>query len=305
MRKIIFRRLTGQNFLSIGNDEIAIDFQSGFNLITGNNIDNPDRKNGTGKSTIAEIFHYALFGKTIRDIKKEFVVNNVTKGKGKIELIFDVISNDECVTYTIKRQIKPSKVELYRGEEDITNDSIANTDKYICDLIGSNPVICRSCDILSLSDNIPFMAKKPEEKRKFINDIFSLEVFGKMSKELKSLVTENNKDLSISKTKLDEINNTLETLNKQQEDYLKKVQEREAILEQKRKEIQEKIDETSEKIANTSITDVFAIQLEKNKWDDAWRKLDGKIVHVNDMISSKETLRKLKVKEIEQINHII
>ena len=305
MKKILYKNLKGQNFLSIGNDQIVIDFQSGFNLITGKNLDNPDRVNGIGKSCIAELFYYALFGKTIRDIKKEFIINNITKGKGAIELTFDVETDNDTQTYTIKRQLKPSSVTLLRGEEDITKDSIANTDKFICDLIGSNPVICRSCDILSLSDNVPFMAKKPEEKRKFINDIFSLEVFGKMSNELKNLIRENKSDMNISSAKLEEIDNTLETLNRQQEDYQKKVQEREAILEQKRKEIQEKIDETEEKIAKISITDVSAIQLEQEKYHEAWRKLDGKIGHVNDAISSKETLRRLKVKEIEQVNNVI
>jgi DNA repair exonuclease SbcCD ATPase subunit len=304
MRKIIYKKLSGQNFLSIGNDQIVVDFQSGFNLITGNNIDNPDRKNAVGKSSIAELFYYALFGKTIREIKKDFIINNITKGKGAIELTFDVETDNDTQTYTIKRQVKPSTVTLLRGEEDITKDSIANTDKFICDLIGSNPVICRSCDILSLSDNIPFMAKKPEEKRKFINDIFSLEVFGKMSNELKNLIRDNKSDMNISTAKLQEIDNTLETLNRQQEDYLKKVQEREAILEQKRKDIQEKIDETSEKIAKISIMDISTIQTEKEKWDDAWRKLDGKIGHVNDAISSKETLRKLKVKEIDKFSSV-
>lgn len=305
MRRIIYKNLKGQNFLSVGNDQIVIDFQSGFNLITGKNLDNPDRVNGIGKSCIAELFYYALFGKTIREIKKEFIINNVTKGKGSIELTFDVETDNDTQTYTIKRQVKPSSVTLLRGEEDITKDSIANTDKFICELIGSNPVICRSCDILSLSDNIPFMAKKPEEKRKFINDIFSLEVFGKMSNELKNLIRENKSEMNISSAKLEEINNTLETLNKQQEDYLKKVQEREIILEQKRKEIQEKIDETDEKIANISITDVSAIQTEKEKYESAWGKLDGKIADVNSQISSKETLRKLKTKEIEQIEKVI
>jgi len=304
MRRIIYKNLKGQNFLSIGNDQIVIEFQSGFNLITGNNVDNPDRKNAVGKSSIAELFFYALFGKTIRDIKKEFIINNITKGKGAIELTFDVETDNDTQTYTIKRQVKPSTVTLLRGEEDITKDSIANTDKFICDLIGSNPVICRSCDILSLSDNIPFMAKKPEEKRKFINDIFSLEVFGKMSNELKNLIRDNKSDMNISSAKLEEIDNTLETLNRQQEDYQKKVEEREAILEQKRKDIQEKIDETSEKIDKTSITDVSTIQQEQEKYHEAWRKLDGKIGHVNDAISSKETLRKLKVKEIDKFSSV-
>jgi len=305
MKKILYRTLRGQNFLSIGNDQIVIDFQSGFNLITGKNLDNPDRVNGIGKSCIAELFYYALFGKTIRDIKKEFIINNITKGKGAIELTFDVETETGAQSYTIKRQIKPSSVMLLRGEEDITKDSIANTDKFICDLIGSNPVICRSCDILSLSDNVPFMAKKPEEKRKFINDIFSLEVFGKMSNELKNLIRENKSEMNISSAKLEEINNTLETLNRQQEDYLKKVQEREAMLEQKRKEIQARIDETEEKIADISITDVSSIQKEREKWEEAWNKLDGRIGHISSQLSSKETLRKLKAKEIDQINKAI
>jgi hypothetical protein len=125
-----------------------------------------------------------------------------------------------------------------------------------------------------------------------------------MSNELKNLIRDNKSDMNISTAKLQEIDNTLETLNRQQEDYLKKVQEREAILEQKRKDIQEKIDETSEKIAKISIMDISTIQTEKEKWDDAWRKLDGKIGHVNDAISSKETLRKLKVKDINDIEQI-
>jgi DNA repair exonuclease SbcCD ATPase subunit len=305
MRKILYKKLLGQNFLSIGNDQIVIDFQSGFNLITGKNLDNPDRVNGIGKSCIAELFYYALFGKTIRDIKKEFIINNITKGKGAIELTFDVETDNDTQTYTIKRQLKPSSVTLLRGEEDITKDSIANTDKFICDLIGSNPVICRSCDILSLSDNIPFMAKKPEEKRKFINDIFSLEVFGKMSNELKNLIRENKSDMNISSAKLEEIDNTLETLNRQQEDYQKKVEEMEGRLETRRIEIQGKIFDIEKEIDKTSVMDVSTIQQEQEKYHEAWRKLDGKIGHVNDAISSKETLRKLKIKEIEQVNNII
>jgi DNA repair exonuclease SbcCD ATPase subunit len=310
MRRIIYKKLSGQNFLSIGNDQIVIDFQSGFNLITGKNIDNPDRKNAVGKSSIAELFFFAIFGKPIRghdkkEFKKEFLINNITKGEGNVEITFDVETDNDVKTYTIKRQLKPYEVTLFRGEEDITKDSIANTDKFICDLIGSNPVICRSCDILSLSDNIPFMAKKPEEKRKFINDIFSLEVFGKMSNELKNLIRENKSDMNISSAKLEEINNTLETLNKQQEDYQKKIEEMEGRLEKRRMEIQGKIFDLEDEIIEISIPDVSIIKSEKEKYKAAWDKLEGKIGEVNSQISSKETLRKLKAKEIEQIDKVI
>jgi DNA repair exonuclease SbcCD ATPase subunit len=119
MRRIIYKNLKGQNFLSVGNDQISVDFQSGFNLITGRNIDNPDRVNGIGKSVMAELFYFALFGKTIREIKKDFIINNITKGKGAIELTFDVETEQDVQTYTIKRQVKPSTVTLLRCEEDI------------------------------------------------------------------------------------------------------------------------------------------------------------------------------------------
>lgn len=234
MKEITFKQLTAQNFLSIGNDTIIIDFQEGLSLVTGSNVDNPERRNGSGKSSVIEAYYFALFGTTIRDIKKEFIINNVTKGKGRVELVFDVKTSKETNTYKIVRQIKPSKVDLYKlGSEDveeITKDSIVNTNKYIQDLIGSNPVICKSCDILSLSDNIPFMAKKPEEKRKFIEDIFSIEVFGKMLKDLKTQIRDNKADTSISKTKIDEITNSIETLKRQMESHKKQLDEREEVF---------------------------------------------------------------------------
>jgi DNA repair exonuclease SbcCD ATPase subunit len=304
MKNIRYKILKGQNFLSIGNEEIVVDFQSGFNLITGKNIDNPDRVNGIGKSSIAELFYYALFGKTIREIKKEFIINNVTKGKGAIELTFDVKTETNVQTYTIKRQVKPSSVTLFQGDVDITKDSIANTDKFICDLIGSNPIISRSCDMLSLSDNVPFMAKKPEEKRKFINDIFSLEIFGKMSNELKTLIRENKNEMSVSTAKLEEINQTLATLNSQREDYDRKIAEREELLERKRKEIQSNIEKTSKDIAEMHIPDIDPLQQESNKYSDALSKINSKIEFINHDVSSKETLKKLKNNEIKAVSSV-
>lgn len=304
MKHIYYKTLRGQNFLSIGNDQISIDFQSGFNLITGKNIDNPDRVNGIGKSSIAELFYYALFGKTIREIKKEFIINNVTKGKGAIELTFDVKTENDVQTYTIKRQVKPSSVTLLQGDVDITKDSIANTDKFICDLIGSNSIISRSCDMLSLSDNIPFMAKKPEEKRKFINDIFSLEIFGKMSNELKNLIRENKSDISISNAKLEEMNNTLDTLNAQQADYETKIAEREKILEQRRADITNKIENVQKSIESIEILDVSEVSAELEKYHEAWRKLDGKIGQVGNNIAAKETLRRLKANDVKSVSTV-
>lgn len=304
MKNVIYKTLRGKNFLSIGNDEIVIDFKEGLSLITGENIDLPERRNGIGKSSICELFFYALFDKTIRDIAKPLIVNNVTKGKGNVELEFDVIDEQGSKSYVIKRQVKPSKVELYCNGVDITNDSIKNTNDYICELIGSNAVLCKSCDILSLSDNTPFMAKKPEDKRKFINDIFSLEVFGKMLKDLKGIVTENNKDIAVTNTKLSEVKNTIELLERQRVEYDKKIKEQGEIINSKREALEKNIYDTEKSISLIKIGEVDTLKSEKVKYEKGYEKLNEKFTDINAKISEQETLMRLKTKEIESFSGI-
>ena len=295
MRKITYKNLKIQNFLSIGNNAVEIDFQKGLNLITGVNLDNPERKNAIGKSVIIDAYYYALFGTTIRDIKKEFVINNTTKGSGDIQLTFDVETEQGISSYKIQRTLKPSTVQLWKvgvdKDEDISKDSIANTNKYICELIGSNPIISKSCDILSLSDNIPFMAKKPEDKRKFIEDIFSLEVFGKMLKDLKEEIKENKAECNTTSVKLSEICNSLTTLNNQYELQKKQNDEREEVLNQRKEKIQNDIKLAQDKLDNLKIDSKDLILAENVKLHDAWNKIDGKIGQVKFKITE-ETLNK-------------
>jgi DNA repair exonuclease SbcCD ATPase subunit len=80
MSKIVnFNKLTVENFLSIGNKPVEVNFRSGIHVITGANRDQSDRRNGIGKSTILDSLSFVLFGSTLRELKKEFVINNITK----------------------------------------------------------------------------------------------------------------------------------------------------------------------------------------------------------------------------------
>lgn len=307
MKKIVYKKISGQNFLSIGNDIVEIDFQQGLNLITGTNIDNPERKNGCGKSTIIEMFYYSLFGTTIREIKKEFVINNVTKGKGRLELLFDVQTETGTNSYKIVRTLKPSAVELYKcgdSEEDISKDSISNTNKYICDLIGSNPVICKSCDILSLSDNVPFMGKKPEEKRKFIEDIFSLEVFGKMLKELKDLIKENKSEMSVSQAKIEEITTSVDTLKKQFDEQKRQADRREEILNTRRYDLEDRIGKLESQRDSIVMYIEAPIIAENEKLHAAWTKIDSKLASISFDISEKTKEKILVESDIKKLNNI-
>jgi len=307
MRNITYKTLKVQNFLSIGNDIVTLEFKNGLNLITGKNIDNPERKNAIGKSVLVDAYYYALFGTTIRNINKEFVVNNVTKGKGRIELLFDVETDTETSSYKIVRQIKPSTVELFKlGEEevDISKDSIANTNKYICDLIGSNSIISKSCDILSLSDNVPFMAKKPEEKRKFIEDIFALEIFGKMLKDLKDLIKDNKSSKSISHTKCEEIKNSITTLKTQFETQKKQIEDREENLRKRKDELEKTITKIKDEMNSLKFVENVDLENELVKYKKALDAITTKIGDCNISISHGSMNIKALESRIKDFNSI-
>ena len=113
MIKVKYKTLKIKNFLSVGNDMVEIDYKCGLNHIEGKNIDEPDRKNACGKSVTINAHFFALFGETIDKIKGEFIPNNITNGKGFVELSIEVMDDDKSKSYTIKRHVKPSKVELW------------------------------------------------------------------------------------------------------------------------------------------------------------------------------------------------
>jgi DNA repair exonuclease SbcCD ATPase subunit len=307
MRKITYKKLSIQNFLSIGNDVVEINYQNGLNLITGINRDFPDRKNAIGKTSIANAHFFAIYGDALKKLKRDFIVNNVTKGKGMVELEFDVETEKSKDTYIVKRQVKPSKVELWKNGEDITLDSIANNKDFIADLVGTNADACKKCDILTMNDknNPPFMAMKPEDKRKFINDIFSLEVFGRMMKDLKSIITDNNKEMSISSTKIDEITNTLETLKNQQEIYRKKQEEREAIFKVRRESIENDIKSVEDDIKSfEKIPDISEIEANLKKYEDGYDKITDKQSSLTSKLSEKRTLKKVKEAELVKVQSV-
>ena len=62
MRTIEFKSIKLANFLSVGNDTVEVNFRSGVHIITGVNKDKEDRRNGVGKSTVADAIHFAVFG---------------------------------------------------------------------------------------------------------------------------------------------------------------------------------------------------------------------------------------------------
>jgi DNA repair exonuclease SbcCD ATPase subunit len=183
VKKVNFSNISIKNFLSIGKEEVLLDFKKGTCLITGENKDNGGR-NGVGKSSLIESIYWTLFGSTIRDIKKDRIVHNQSKGGTSVILNFSIEDGKESNRYKITRSLEPSKLLLEKyGDvslEDISLSTMPKTDEYIKQLIGANEEVFQNAVIMTANNTMPFMAQKKIDKRKFVEGILNLGIFGEM-----------------------------------------------------------------------------------------------------------------------------
>jgi len=216
VKRVNFQKIYIQNFLSVGKPGIEISFKEGINLITGLNIDK-DSRNGVGKSTIIESLYWCLFGDTMREIKKDQVVNNINKKECAVSLSFSVTTNEGTQQYNIIREAKPSKVVIYENGTDVTKSTLSKADDYITKLINADGNIFQNAVIMTANNTIPFMAQKKGDKRKFIEDMLRLSVFGDMSLLIRNDFTETRKSYEIYFDKNQTLQNNITLYEEQQE----------------------------------------------------------------------------------------
>lgn len=290
-KKVNFEKIVIENFLSVGKKPVEIDFKSGIHVITGSNKDQSDRRNGIGKSTILDALSFVLFGSTLRELKKEFVINNITKKTAKVTLTFTVIEKNSVNKYELFRSIDPNKCYLYENGIDITRDSMVNTTEYVQNILRLTPEVFQNCIAMTLNNMIPFMAKKKIEKRKFIESIFKLEIFSEMNSLLKVEILEAKKELDIKLAKHEEIKKYYDVLLEQSKNKEKDKLNRKNTLTKRLEDNNKEIINLDEKIKKIQKLDLTSVNEKITMADNKVAELTLKINLVGKDISSLETKR--------------
>ena len=292
MKQVNFKRVAIQHFLSVGEEPVEVSFSKGLHVITGANRDKPDRRNAIGKSTIADSIYFAIFGDTLRELKKDLIPNNITGGKTHVELDFEVVGAKETNEYKVIRHLNPSKVMLFKDGVDVTRDSIGNTNKFICDVTSATPSIFQNCVIMTVNNAVPFMAKSKIEKRKFIEDIFGMEVFSQMLTQLRVEYNEIKREHDIVQATLVEVKNQNRNYVSQKEATLsKRADKKKVYLERKDNNASEK-ERLTEKLG--SFQDRDTSDIETNIED-----LKSKLVTVDDKITERNVEAGTKKAELK------
>lgn len=302
MKYINFERVTIKNFLSVGETPVSVDFNTGLNIITGNNKDKVDRRNGVGKSTVADSIYFAIFGTTLRELKKDHIVNNITQRGCEVVLSFNVNDDGNISRYKLVRKLAPSKCFLYKNDEDITRDSIQNTSEYVIKLLNTSPDVFQNCVIMTVNNAIPFMAKKKLDKRKFIEGIFNLQVFSDMLNKARTEYNNVVRELDIECAKYEEISTSLNTQIEQRQSRAEDNKRALIKLNTRRDSNNNNIKDVNSKIESYEEVDVDKLNVSIDKIIQTVDVIEDKIQNILTKKTECDTLINVNTNKIKKLN---
>ncbi len=301
MKHVAFSRISIKNFLSVGTEPVVVEFKPGLHIITGVNKDKQDRRNGVGKSTVADAINFAIFGSTIRDIKKENIVNHVI-GKGcEVTLEFSVKDGEQINDYKVVRMLEPSKCYLYINDNDETRDTIANTTEFICKVLNTSQEVFQNSVIMTINNTIPFMGKKKVEKRKFIEGIFNLEVFSKMLTQLRAEHNEVKKDFEVESGRYEEAEKSHATSIQSKDKFIASRENKKEQAIQRQKSNTDEIEKIESTVFQTDEEEISKLKKSIATAEDNIDSCDEKINNINKQISAHEAEVKFKAQTVAKI----
>jgi len=216
------KNITVKNFLSVGNQTQAVDFdKQALTLVLGSNLDlggdDTGSRNGTGKTTIVNALSYALYGLALTNIKKENLINK-TNGKAMLVTVEFEKNNTK---YRIERGRKPNLLKLFvndsqlktdESEDDSQGDS-RETQKAIEQMLEMSHTMFKHLVALNTYTE-PFLSMKAADQREIIEQLLGITLLSEKAEVLKLLVKESKESITSEQYKIEGIKGANENVQK-------------------------------------------------------------------------------------------
>jgi DNA repair exonuclease SbcCD ATPase subunit len=294
---IKIKDLTVKNFMSVGNQTQAVDFnQEQLTLVLGENLDqggdDSGSRNGTGKTTIINALSYALYGTALTNIRRNNLINK-TNSKG---MLVTLHFEKNGVDYRIERGRSPNVLKFFiNGQEqemiDESQGDSRKTQETINDMLDMSHDMFKHIVALNTYTE-PFLSMRTNDQRAIIEQLLGITILSEKADELKNQ-TKITRDAIASETlKIEaiqtansKIESTIENLGKTQRAWLSK-------KDQDCKKLQQGITELEKLDIET--------ELESHEKLQNWSKHNNAIMALKKELSTLEPALQRATKSVEK-----
>jgi DNA repair exonuclease SbcCD ATPase subunit len=209
---IKIKNLTVRNFMSVGNQTQAIDFDKGqLTLVLGENLDlggdDSGARNGTGKTTIINGLSYAIYGQALTNIKRDNLINKInTKG-----MLVTVTFEKNGQEYHIERGRKPNLLkfsingqEQEQSDQDESQGDSRETQKSIEEVFGMTHEMFKHLVALNTYTE-PFLSMKAADQRAIIEELLGITLLSEKAEHLKEQIKFSKDAIATENTRIETV----------------------------------------------------------------------------------------------------
>jgi DNA repair exonuclease SbcCD ATPase subunit len=295
---IRIKDLTVKNFMSVGNQTQAVDFdKEQLTLVLGENLDqggdDSGSRNGTGKTTIINALSYALYGKALTNIRANNLINK-TNSKGMLVTLQFEKNNNE---YRIERGRGPNFFKFYvNNQESLIDESQGDsrqTQDDVNTLLGMSHDMFKHIVALNTYTE-PFLSMRTNDQRAIIEQLLGITILSEKADTLKDQVRQTKEAITSETLKIEaiqtansKIETTISSLQSNQKAWLSKrtadtMRLQEAISELEHLDIETEL-EAHEKLQNWNEHNnaILALRKELSTLEPALVRADKSVDKVN------------------------
>ena len=295
---IKIKDLTVKNFMSVGNQTQAVDFEGEqLTLVLGENLDqggdDSGSRNGTGKTTIINALSYALYGNALTNIKKNNLINK-TNSKGMlVTLQFEKDGNQ----YRIERGRSPNIFKFYMNDQEKLVDESQGDSRQTQDDV--NALLGMSHDmfkhIVALNTYTePFLSMRANDQRAIIEQLLGITILTEKADALKDQVRQTKDAITEETLKI----NAIQTANEKIEESIQQLLSRQKAWVAKRTSDTTKLQHGIDELEHLDIDS----ELDSHEKLQNWSEHNNAILALKKELSTLEPALQRADKSVDKVN---